>query len=45
MDGLISVMKQAGYNFRHEGVQGPGGRQVLVEDPSGNIVELFESGV
>lgn len=44
MDGLISVMKQAGYNFRHEGVQGPGGRQVLVEDPSGNIVELFESG-
>lgn len=32
-----------GIRFRSEPVQGPGGRQVLVEDPSGNPVELFEA--
>jgi hypothetical protein len=28
--------------FRNDIVAGPGGRQILVEDPSGNLVELFE---
>jgi len=28
--------------FRNEVVEGPGGRQILCEDPSGNLVELFE---
>ena len=30
--------------FRNEVVEGPGGRQILAEDPSGNVVELFEPG-
>jgi hypothetical protein len=29
--------------FRNEVVEGPGGRQILAEDPSGNVVELFEA--
>jgi len=29
-------------SFRNEVVSGPGGRQVLVEDPSGNLIELFQ---
>jgi len=28
--------------FRNEILKGPGGRQILVEDPSGNCIELFE---
>lgn len=31
-----------GGRFRSDPIQGPGGRQVLCEDPSGNPVELFE---
>ena len=32
-----------GVTVRHEIVSGPGGRQVLIEDPDGNVVELFEA--
>ena len=35
-------MKAAGCRFRNEIVVGNGGKQVLVDDPSGNPVELFE---
>jgi hypothetical protein len=28
--------------FRNEIITGPGGKQILVEDPAGNVVELFE---
>ena len=35
-------MREAGVPFRNEIVEGPGGRQILCEDPSGNVVELFE---
>ena len=38
----VEVLKQAGVRFRSDFVVGPGGRQVLLEDPSGNLVELFE---
>lgn len=34
--------RSAGVRFRNEIVSGPGGKQVLALDPSGNIVELFE---
>lgn len=36
------VLKKAGVRFRSDLVVGPGGRQILLEDPSGNLVELFE---
>ena len=32
----------AGLTFRNDIVTGPGGRQILLEDPSGNVVELFQ---
>ena len=41
---LIEKLKQAGANFRGEVVSGPGGKQVLINDPSGNPIELFEPG-
>lgn len=39
---LVEKLRNAGVRFRNEIVTGVGGRQILVEDPSGNPVELFE---
>ena len=39
----MSAIEPTGARFRSEPVQGPGGKQVLVEDPSGNPVELFQA--
>ena len=38
----VEQLREAGATFRNEIVVGPGGKQVLVQDPSGNYVELFE---
>jgi catechol 2,3-dioxygenase-like lactoylglutathione lyase family enzyme len=38
----VEKLKDAGCRFRNEIVTGRGGKQVLVEDPSGNLIELFE---
>ena len=38
----VEEMKSAGLLFRNEVVKGPGGKQILLEDPDGNVVELFE---
>ena len=38
----VDALRKAGATFRNEIVQGNGGRQILVEDPSCNLVELFE---
>jgi hypothetical protein len=35
-------MKNAGVSFRNEIISGPGGRQILAEDPSGNPIEIFQ---
>lgn len=43
LDDLVSTLNAAGVSFRSDLVQGPGGRQILCADPSGNIIELFES--
>jgi catechol 2,3-dioxygenase-like lactoylglutathione lyase family enzyme len=42
LDGLVESLRAEGAHFRNEIVNGVGGRQILVEDPSGNPVELFE---
>ncbi len=42
LDALVAALKGAGNRFRNEVVQGVGGRQVLLQDPSGNLVELFQ---
>jgi catechol 2,3-dioxygenase-like lactoylglutathione lyase family enzyme len=39
---LVSTMKDAGISFRNEIISGPGGKQILVEDPSGNPIEIFQ---
>jgi catechol 2,3-dioxygenase-like lactoylglutathione lyase family enzyme len=40
---LVEKLKRSGAQLRGDIVSGPGGKQVLVTDPSGNPVELFES--
>ncbi len=44
LEASIAVLRERGAKFRNEIVSGPGGRQILVEDPSGNVVELFQPG-
>src|ERR687896_1296971 len=38
----VDRLHAAGVGFRNDIVTGPGGQQILLEDPSGNVVELFE---
>ncbi|MFN8548257.1 MAG: VOC family protein [Candidatus Eisenbacteria bacterium] len=42
LDAKLDALRAAGAHFRSEPISGPGGRQVLVDDPSGNPIELFE---
>ena len=42
LDETISRLRDSGVRFRNETVVGPGGRQILCLDPSGNLVELFQ---
>ena len=42
-DAITSALKCNGTRFRSKPIRGPGGKQVLGEDPSGNPVELFEA--
>jgi catechol 2,3-dioxygenase-like lactoylglutathione lyase family enzyme len=42
LDALVSQLVGAGAHFRNDVVNGVGGRQILVDDPSGNPVELFQ---
>ena len=42
LDGRLRALREAGARFRGDRVEGQGGAQALVEDPSGNVVELFE---
>jgi glyoxylase I family protein len=42
LPSLVATMKKAGLHFRNEIETGPGGKQIQVEDPDGNAVELFE---
>ena len=43
LDDTMTKLEATGARFRSKPIKGPGGRQVLVEDPSGNPVELFEA--
>ena len=42
LDSEIERLRTAGLSFRSDVVQGPGGRQILVADPAGNLIELFQ---
>jgi catechol 2,3-dioxygenase-like lactoylglutathione lyase family enzyme len=42
LDDMVRALREQGARFRNEIVIGVGGKQILLEDPSGNPVELFE---
>ena len=42
IEAEVARLKGLGAPFRNEILSGPGGRQVLLQDPSGNVVELFQ---
>lgn len=43
LEAEVARLRALGVSFRNDIVSGPGGKQVLVQDPSGNLVELFQS--
>ena len=42
IDAEVARLRAAGAHFRNDVIKGPGGAQVLLEDPSGNVIELFK---
>lgn len=42
LDAAVARLRGRGVAFRNDVVVGPGGRQILCEDPSGNAIELFQ---
>ena len=42
LGATVAALKAEGHRFRNDIVSGPGGRQILAEDPAGNPLELFE---
>ncbi|MGX5735844.1 VOC family protein [Bosea thiooxidans] len=44
IDAEVARLRASGAKFRNDVVKGPGGSQILLQDPSGNLVELFQPG-
>lgn len=42
LDSEITRLRAAGLHFRSDLISGPGGRQILLSDPAGNLIELFQ---
>lgn len=42
LDAEVARLRDAGAQFRNDIVEGPAGKQILLQDPSGNVVELFQ---
>ena len=42
LDAEVGRLRESGVSFRNDVVEGPGGKQILLLDPSGNVVELFQ---
>jgi predicted enzyme related to lactoylglutathione lyase len=42
LDAEVARLHDVGATFRNDIIEGPGGRQILLQDPSGNVVELFQ---
>jgi glyoxylase I family protein len=43
LEARVETLKKAGVRFRNQVETGPGGRQIQIEDPDGNPIELFEA--
>ena len=42
LEAVVAELRSRGATFRNEPLEGPGGTQVLIEDPSGNPIEVFQ---
>jgi catechol 2,3-dioxygenase-like lactoylglutathione lyase family enzyme len=42
LNAEVARLRDAGARFRNDIVEGPGGKQILLQDPSGNVIELFQ---
>ena len=42
IEAEVARLREAGAPFRNDILEGPGGKQILLQDPSGNVVELFQ---
>lgn len=42
IDAEVARLRDVGARFRNDVIEGPGGKQILLEDPSDNVVELFQ---
>jgi catechol 2,3-dioxygenase-like lactoylglutathione lyase family enzyme len=42
VEAVVAQLRDRGATFRNEPLPGPGGTQVLIEDPSGNPIEVFQ---
>ncbi len=42
LESTVSKLKDDGVIFKNDIVEGPGGKQILCQDPSGNVIELFQ---
>src|SRR5919106_4853722 len=42
IESEVARLRDGGVSFRNDIVTGPGGKQILLEDPSGNVIELFQ---
>jgi catechol 2,3-dioxygenase-like lactoylglutathione lyase family enzyme len=45
LDAEVARLRDAGAEFRNPMIEGPGGKQILLLDPSGNVIELFQPAV
>jgi catechol 2,3-dioxygenase-like lactoylglutathione lyase family enzyme len=45
VEAEVTRLRDAGARFRNDILSGPGGKQVLLQDPSGNVIELFQPAV
>ncbi|MCG7503431.1 VOC family protein [Mesorhizobium retamae] len=43
LPSFVTALQDEGVSFRNTMIEGPGGRQILCMDPSGNVIELFEA--
>lgn len=43
LEPMVAGLRRAGLTFRNDIVTGPGGKQIVLEDPAGNPIELFEA--
>lgn len=43
IEEFVGMLREENVAFRGELIEGPGGRQILIEDPSGNPIEIFEA--